>query len=133
MQINQKRKVNKLSIKNQQIPNQFIVKKIVNTGSPKVKLGQIFTLKINALGPKKMGLVELNNGLTVLVPNTKLGDLVKVKLEKILATKNNQTPKIMILGTLVQLIQKSSKSAQNLEVGQIVPVIIKKKDLKIQV
>ncbi len=130
MQINQKRKVNKLSMKTQQIPNQFIVKKIVNTGSPKVKLGQTFTLKINALGPKKMGLVELNNGLTVLVPNTKLGDLVKVKLEKILATKNNQTPKIMILGTLVQLIQKSSKSAQNLEVGQIVTVTIKKKGPK---
>jgi small subunit ribosomal protein S2 len=130
MQTNQRRKINKFSTKNQQVSNQFIVKKIVNTRTPKVKLGDTFTLKINALGPKKMGLVELNNGLTVLVPNANLGDLVKVKLEKILATKNNQTSKIMILGTLVQLIQKSSKPAQNFEVGQIVTVTIKRKGPK---
>ena len=46
--------------------------------SSNIKVGDILSLKINALGPKKIGFVELNNGLTLLVPNTNLGDVVKV-------------------------------------------------------
>jgi len=106
----------------------------------KVKLGQIFSLKINALGPKKMGLVELNNGLTVFVPNANLGDLVKVKLEKILPYPygvKKKTKKIVILGTLVQVIQKGKFQnppeggrAGSFEVGQKLRVSVKRKGPK---
>jgi small subunit ribosomal protein S2 len=99
--------------------------------APKVKLGEIFSLKINALGPKKMGLVELNNGLTVLVPNTNLGDLVKVKLEKILPTKKLQKiKKTVILGSLVQVIESTKKEGSSLEVGKTLNVTIKRKGPK---
>jgi small subunit ribosomal protein S2 len=105
---------------------------------PKVKLGEIFTLKINALGPKKMGLVELTNGLTVLVPNSNLGDLVKVKLEKILpnawpssSTKKIQlTNKTFILGSLVEVIQQGSVKPVGPEVGQLLTLTIKRKGPK---
>lgn len=90
----------------------------------KVKLGQTFSLKINSLGPKKMGLVEFHN-LTILVPNANLGDLVKVKLEKILPTQS----KLMVLGSLIQVIQKGKISIP-LEVGQKIDLTIKKKGPK---
>jgi small subunit ribosomal protein S2 len=145
--------------KNQQT-NRFIVKKITNTkrnsmsGSKylKVKLGATFTLKINALGPKNSGLVELPNGLTVVVPNTHLGDLVKVKLEKVLPnifpSNSNEavtstslitgtgTKKIMILGSLVQVTAEGNKNSSfkslpnNIEVGKVISVTIQKKGPK---
>jgi small subunit ribosomal protein S2 len=150
MQTNQKRKFNKFSNKNQQkfdkangVASGFNNQSQRNIGkifkAPKVKLGETFSLKINALGPKKMGLVELNNGLTVLVPfpegNANLGDLVKVKLEKILPTKKLQKiKKTVILGSLVQVIQSSgtevTSTKGSLEVGKTLNLTIKRKGPK---
>lgn len=149
MQTNQKRKFNKFSNKNQQkfdkanglASGGFLNQSQRNIGkifkAPKVKLGETFSLKINALGPKKMGLVELNNGLTVLVPFPKgeanLGDLVKVKLEKILPTKKLQKiKKTVILGSLVQVLQSNDTASNKgaLEVGKTLNLTIKRKGPK---
>nr|YP_009491844.1 ribosomal protein S2 [Lacunastrum gracillimum]AWI68019.1 ribosomal protein S2 [Lacunastrum gracillimum] len=82
--------------------------------SSKIKIGDIFSLKINALGPKKIGLVELNNGLTLLVPNANLGDIVKVKLEKIISlplkTKKTKNQPKYALGSVVQVLKKANMS-----------------------
>nr|YP_009492208.1 ribosomal protein S2 [Pseudopediastrum sp. CL0201VA]AWI68857.1 ribosomal protein S2 [Pseudopediastrum sp. CL0201VA] len=110
--------------------------------SSKIKIGEIFSLKINALGPKKIGLVELNNGLTLLVPNTNLGDIVKVKLEKVffIPSKNQKTkvlsqskiakPKYA-LGSVVQVLKKTNMSTTTeVEIGKILDLTIKRKGPK---
>jgi small subunit ribosomal protein S2 len=102
--------------------------------SSKIKIGDIFSLKINALGPKKIGLVELNNGLTLLVPNTNLGDMVKVKLEKVFSIPSkNQKVKIQpkyALGSVVQVLKKTNMSTTEVEIGKILDLTIKKKGPK---
>ena len=40
-------------------------------------------MKITALGSKNIGVAELKNGTTLLVPNTKCGEKVQVKIEKV--------------------------------------------------
>jgi ribosomal protein S2/predicted RNA-binding protein with TRAM domain len=45
--------------------------------------GDVLNVKITALGSKNIGVAELKNGYTVLVPNTKCGEKVQVKVEKI--------------------------------------------------
>jgi len=109
----------------------------------KVKTGDIFSLKINALGPKKTGLVELNNGLTLLVPNTNLGDVVKVKLEKIISgssknLKTKNSPKYAI-GSLVQILKKgnpgvhfcsSDGTKKEIQIGEVFDLTIKRKGPK---
>nr|AWI68210.1 ribosomal protein S2 [Pediastrum angulosum] len=106
--------------------------------SSKIKIGDFLSLKINALGPKKIGLVELNNGLTLLVPNTNLGDVVKVKLEKVFShsthpSKNKKTknqPKYA-LGSVVQVLKKTNISTTTeLEIGKILDLTIKRKGPK---
>nr|YP_009492304.1 ribosomal protein S2 [Stauridium tetras]AWI68956.1 ribosomal protein S2 [Stauridium tetras] len=117
--------------------------------SSKIKIGDVFSLKINALGPKKTGLVELNNGLTLLIPNTNLGDVVKVKLEKIILNplktqKTKNQPKYAI-GSLVQILKKANKfsssatsskiedfrlDSKTIEPGQIFELSIKRKGPK---
>nr|AXC47259.1 ribosomal protein S2 [Pediastrum duplex]QFS20034.1 ribosomal protein S2 [Pediastrum duplex] len=103
--------------------------------SSKIKIGDFLSLKINALGPKKIGLVELNNGLTLLIPNTNLGDIVKVKLEKVFSipsktqkTKNQQK---YALGSVVQVLKKTNVSTTTeLEIGKILDLTIKRKGPK---
>nr|AWI68297.1 ribosomal protein S2 [Pediastrum duplex] len=103
--------------------------------SSKIKIGDFLSLKINALGPKKIGLVELNNGLTLLVPNTNLGDIVKVKLEKVFSIpsktqKTKNQPKYA-LGSVVQVLKKTNIStATELEIGKILNLTIKRKGPK---
>lgn len=115
--------------------------------SSKIKLGDVFSLKINALGPKKTGLVELNNGLKIFVPNANLGDIVKVKLEKIVLSplktqKTKNQPKYAI-GSLVQVLKKANKSStlpnltentsidsKSIETGKILELTIKRKGPK---
>lgn len=106
--------------------------------SSKIKIGDIFSLKINALGPKKIGLVELNNGLTLLVPNTNLGDIVKVKLEKVFSIPSkNQKVKFRAerskyaLGSVVQVLKKTNLSTTTeVEIGKILDLTIKRKGPK---
>jgi ribosomal protein S2 len=110
--------------------------------SSKINIGDIFSLKINALGPKKIGLVELNNGLTLLVPNTNLGDIVKVKLEKVFSIPSkNQKVKFRsasakerskyALGSVVQVLKKTNISTTTeVEIGKILDLTIKRKGPK---
>lgn len=90
--------------------------------SSKIKIGDILSLKINALGPKKIGLVELNNGLTLLVPNTNLNDIVKVKLEKIISvplkTQKTKNQPRYALGSVVQIVKKANKSLNAFSVSE---------------
>lgn len=65
-------------------------KKILSTNmTPKkfekenFKPGDILTVKITSLGSKNIGVAELKNGTTLLVPNTNCGEKVQVKIEKV--------------------------------------------------
>jgi len=112
----------------------------------RIKIGDVFSLKINALGPKKIGLVQLNNGLTLLVPNANLGDFVKVKLEKILSntsSKMKNKPKYAI-ASLVQILKKGNQSLsisssskiqsngkqKEIQIGEVLDLTIKRKGPK---
>jgi small subunit ribosomal protein S2 len=48
-----------------------------------LQVGDVFAVKISALGSKNIGVAELKNGYTVLVPNTKCGQKVHVKIGKV--------------------------------------------------
>ena len=121
-----------ISIKKKVFAQSQIKNVNTETAKKKIKLGQIFSLKIHALGPKKMGLVEFQNGLTILVPNAQLGDLVKVKLEKILnSRKSSHSQKQVILGSLVQVIQKGKGDLpKDLFIGKTINLTITRKGPK---
>ena len=103
--------------------------------SSQMETGEIFPLKINALGPKNMGFVSLNNGLTMLIPNANLGDFVKVKIEKILSNSNkkNKNQTKYAIGSVVQVLKKANKSStipEMVEVGNVLDLTIKRKGPK---
>jgi small subunit ribosomal protein S2 len=103
--------------------------------------GDILTVKITALGSKNIGVAELKNGYTVLVPNTKCGDKVQVKVEKIFLGKGtnsilNQKIKYVVArvdnsGTKTSNFEKTSNSLKfDFKVGQKFQVTIAKKGPK---
>lgn len=103
--------------------------------------GDIITVKINALGSKNIGVAELKNGYTVLVPNTKYGEKVQVKVDKIVfpavKTNLNSFPNQKMKYVIAHLVQKESnfeKTANSLKfdfkVGQKFKVKIAKKGPK---
>jgi small subunit ribosomal protein S2 len=66
---------------------------------PKLVLGTLVTLKITAIGANNVGINEFSYGIPVLVPNAKLGDIVQVKILKILTTKKIAVGKLVkVLG-----------------------------------
>lgn len=67
--------------------------------------GNLITLKITAVGANNIGINEFSYGIPVLVPNTKLGDIVQVKVLKFLNLKN------IVIAKLVKII-KSQKVKQ---------------------
>nr|WVD56000.1 ribosomal protein S2 [Tetradesmus bajacalifornicus] len=106
-----------------------------------LQAGDILTVKITALGSKNIGVAELKNGYTVLVPNTKCGDKVQVKIEKILLRKGtdsiyNQKIKYVVAhvdnsGTKTSNFEKTSNSLKfDFKVGQKFKVTIAKKGPK---
>jgi len=52
------------------------------------KAGDVLPVKITALGANNVGVAELKNGYTIVVPNTKVGEKIQVKVEKIFLGKN---------------------------------------------
>jgi predicted RNA-binding protein with TRAM domain/ribosomal protein S2 len=122
----------------------FLKKERTNTMKQNLQPGDILTVKINALGSKNIGVAELKNGYTVLVPNTKCGEKVQVKVEKILLPtvgKNlNSFPNQKIKYVIARLensVQKSSNFEQtanslkfDFKVGQKFKVKIAKKGPK---
>ena len=122
----------------------FLNKERSNMMKQNLQPGDIFTVKINALGSKNIGVAELKNGYTVLVPNTKYGEKVQVKIEKIIfptVGKNlysfpNQKMKYVI-ARLDNNVQKESNFEQtgnslkfDFIVGQKLKVKIAKKGPK---
>nr|WVD56069.1 ribosomal protein S2 [Tetradesmus arenicola] len=106
-----------------------------------LQAGDILTVKITALGSKNIGVAELKNGYTVLVPNTKCGDRVQVKVEKIFLGKStdsiyNQKIKYVVAhvdnsGTKTSNFEKTSNSLKfDFKVGQKFRVTIAKKGPK---
>jgi ribosomal protein S2 len=93
-------------------------KKLVNLP---FKFGDELTVKINAFGLKNVGLAELPNGYTVVVSNVSLGDVVKVKVEKIFPTK----PKY-ITTKLLEIVKEGEKTNNLPNVGEILEVEILK-------
>lgn len=55
--------------------------------------GDVVTVKINALGSNNIGVAELRNGTTLLVPNTKCGEKVQVKIEKVFFGQESDSKK----------------------------------------
>jgi small subunit ribosomal protein S2 len=104
--------------------------------------GDIVTVKMNALGSNNIGVAELRNGTTLLVPNTKCGEKVQVKIEKVffgLSPRESDSKKKIkyAVGTVIQSPSEGKndkslgKSFQfDLKVGQKCKVTIQKKGPK---
>ena len=135
---------NKANFSKTQRERSFLNKERSNMMKQNLQQGDIFTVKINALGSKNIGVAELKNGYTVLVPNTKYGEKVQVKVEKIIfptVGKNlysfpNQKMKYVI-ARLDNNVQKESNFEQtgnslkfDFIVGQKLKVKIAKKGPK---
>ena len=56
----------------------------INTNKPPVSEGDIIEGKIETIGEKGDGILKIN-GYTIFVPNTKVDDYVKVKINKVLS------------------------------------------------
>ncbi len=113
--------------------------------TPKANLqtGDVLNVKISALGSKNIGVAELKNGYTVLVPNTKCGEKVQVKVEKIFIPKGqgsdsmtNQKMKYVVArvhdsASKSSTFEKTSNSLKfDFKVGQKFKVTIAKKGPK---
>ncbi len=122
----------------------FLNKEKNNMIKQNLQPGDIITVKINALGSKNIGVAELKNGYTVLVPNTNCGEKVQVKVEKIVFPTvgkisnsfPNQKMKYVI-ARLNNTVQKESNFEQtanslkfDFQVGQKLKVKIAKKGPK---
>nr|WVD55861.1 ribosomal protein S2 [Tetradesmus sp. JML-2023a] len=119
----------------------FLKNEKTTTLKETLQAGDILTVKITALGSKNIGVAELKNGYTVLVPNTKCGDKVQVKVEKIFLGKGtdtilNQKIKYVVArvdnsGTKTSNFEKTSNSLKfDFKVGQKFRVTIAKKGPK---
>ena len=109
-------------------------------GKENIQQGDVLTVQIIALGSKNIGVAELRNGTTLLVPNTKCGDKVQVKIEKVFFGQQSDSKKKVkyAIGKVLQENSKlslegkneksSGKSVQfDLKVGQKYRVTIQKK------
>jgi small subunit ribosomal protein S2 len=85
------------------------------------QIGSILTVKIHALGSDNLGLSELKNGYTIVVPNVSLSDEVRVSIEAIFSDK----PKYAIAKVL-ETIQKAQPKELNVRAGEIMDVTITK-------
>jgi len=68
-----------------------------------ISKNSILTVQINALGGNQLGLAELSNGYTILVPGANLGDQVQVKIEKVFFGQTHYAT-----ATIVKKIKQSS-------------------------
>nr|YP_009450198.1 ribosomal protein S2 [Pectinodesmus pectinatus]AOS53073.1 ribosomal protein S2 [Pectinodesmus pectinatus] len=114
-----------------------------NRTKANLQAGDLLNVKISALGSKNIGVAELKNGYTVLVPNTKCGEKVQVKVEKIFIPRGlgsdsmtNQKMKYVVARvdnstSKSSNFEKSSNSLKfDFKVGQKFKVTIAKKGPK---
>jgi ribosomal protein S2 len=90
-----------------------------NVKKLKLKVGDISTVTIKALGTKNVGLAEISNGYTVLVPKSKLGETVKIEIQKISLKPKYAT------GKLIEVL-KESKFNVPVQVDEVLDVTIEK-------
>lgn len=78
------------------------------------QVGDILSVKITSLGSKNIGVAEMKNGTTLLVPNTRCGEKVQVKIDKVFVGRHSDEKKKAkyALGTVVsnQISSELTKS-----------------------
>ena len=100
--------------------NIFAVSRPQNLKKFKLKVGDFSVVTIQALGTKNVGLAEIENGYTVIVPKTKLGQTVKVQIEKISLKPKYATAKVVEVLT-------ETKTTVPVKVEDILDIVIDKK------
>ena len=85
----------------------------------KLKAGDISVVTIKGLGTKNVGLAEISNGYTVIVPKAKLGETVKIQVEKISLKPKYATAKLLE-------VVKETKVTVPVKVDDIIDVVIEK-------
>nr|YP_009238407.1 ribosomal protein S2 [Bracteacoccus aerius]AMO01285.1 ribosomal protein S2 [Bracteacoccus aerius] len=83
-------------------------------------VGEIFTVKISALGAKNLGLAELGNGYTIAIPNAHLEDEVRVQIETVVSEKTKYAT-----AKIIDFIKKAKKTTLP-RIGEILDVTIAK-------
>lgn len=117
-----KQQLDKTTISNEELIFSNVRSKFAQQQNPKrlkLKTGDVSVVTIKALGTKNVGLAEINNGYTVVVPKAKLGETVKIRIEKISSKPKYATAK------LVEVI-KETKTTIPVEVGQALDLKIDK-------
>lgn len=117
-----KQQLDKTTISNEELIFSNVRSKLAQQQNPKrlkLKTGDVSVVTIKALGTKNVGLAEINNGYTVVVPKAKLGETVKIRIEKISSKPKYATAK------LVEVI-KETKTTIPVEVGQALDLKIDK-------
>lgn len=89
----------------------------------KLKVGDFSVVTIKALGTKNVGLAEIANGYTVIVPKAKLGETVKIQIEKISGKPKYAT------GKLIEVVKETTMTVP-VKVDQVLEVKIEKKGPK---
>lgn len=100
--------------------NIFSLSQNKNVKKLKLKVGDTSVVTIKALGTKNVGLAEISNGYTVIVPKAKLGETVKIQIEKI-----SVKPKYAI-GKLIETVKETNFESP-VKVDDILDVKIDKK------
>lgn len=94
-----------------------------NVKKLKLKVGDISVVTIKALGTKNVGLAEISNGYTVIVPKAKLGETVKIQIEKISLKPKYAT------GKLLEVVKETNVKVP-VKVDDVLDVTIEKKGPK---
>nr|WLG71303.1 ribosomal protein S2 [Chlorophyceae sp. KF-2023a] len=82
------------------------------------KIGLVMDFKITAIGSKNLGLAELENGYTVVIPRTRLGDIVKAEIVKV-----NNTKLKYALARKTESIKSSNQTKDNLSRSHQAPPV----------
>lgn len=112
----------KTTVSNEELIFSNVRSKFAQQQNPKrlkLKTGDVSVVTIKALGTKNVGLAEINNGYTVVVPKARLGETVKVQIEKISSKPKYATAR------LLEVI-KETKTTLPVEVDQVLDLTIDK-------
>lgn len=94
-------------------------KQDVSSKRNSLKIGTTLVVSITAGGYKNIGLAELKDGTTLFIPNTTLGDQVKVKIQKM--TQTSQSKFQYGIAQVVEVVKESTMEIP-VQVGQILTV-----------
>ena len=109
-----------------QSKNGVLATKLLKAITP-FQVGEVLNVQINALGNNNLGLAELPNGYTVVVPNVFLSDEVRVVIEAIFPDK----PKYATAKVLEVLKKaQTSSTEQRIRAGEVFDVLITKEGPK---